>query len=155
MLQQVNAQNGHTKIGSPIQLITNGPLDGPVVEAPSLTYMNGKYVLFFSSNCFATTKYDVAYATATNIKGPYTKYGPLFVTGTDGMSAPGGLDLAVNGNHAIWHGYVNHTEHENECIGLHHGKHSADCHRNYGTGRAAFTALLSRSENVISANTIS
>lgn len=103
MLQQVSAKDGHTLIGSPIQILDRGPTDGPYIEAPSLSYLNGKYVLFFSSNCFVTPKYDVSYATATNIKGPFTKYGPLFVTGDLGMTAPGGAEIAVNGNHFIWH----------------------------------------------------
>ncbi|KAK6392881.1 hypothetical protein LTR65_002963 [Meristemomyces frigidus] len=164
MLQQVSATDGHTKIGSPIQMITNGVADGPVTEAPSLSKLGSKYILFFSSNCFATTKYDVSYATATNIKGPYTKYGPLFITGTDGMTAPGGLDIAVNGNHAIWHAYVRNTTHPlTECISKHgrekgggHKPAAADeCDRNHGGGRAAFTAILSLSGNLVTASTLS
>lgn len=75
MLQQVSLTNGYTKIGAPVgPLIVNGPADGPVVEAPSLTRMSdGTYVLFFSSNCYATPLYDVSYATARNVRGPYTK----------------------------------------------------------------------------------
>ncbi|KAK5702618.1 hypothetical protein LTR97_003563 [Elasticomyces elasticus] len=130
MLQQVNAADGHTKIGSPIQLIKNDKADGPVVEAPALTYLGGKYVLFFSSNCFATTLYDVSYATADHIKGPYTKYGPLFVTGTLGMVSPGGLDIAMNGDHAIWHGATSN-------------------------GRGSYTALLSMKGNQVVASTLS
>lgn len=119
MLQQVSNKDGFVKIGIPIgPLITNGPADGPVVEAPSLTKMDdGTYVLFFSSNCFATPLYDVSYATAKNIKGPYTKYGPLLVTGNMGLTAPGGLDIAINGFRAVFHG-------------------------NYNGGRAMYTALI-------------
>ncbi|RMY09960.1 hypothetical protein D0866_14548 [Hortaea werneckii] len=123
MLQQVG-QDGHTLIGSPQQLITNGALDGPYVEAPSLTKMGDKFFLFFSSQCFATPKYDVSYAIADNIKGPYTRHGPLFVTGSYGMTAPGGLDIAVNGNRAVWHG-------------------------NYGSGRAMYTGTLKLNGNQI------
>ncbi|EMC91620.1 glycoside hydrolase family 43 protein [Baudoinia panamericana UAMH 10762] len=130
MLQQVNAADGHTLIGDPIQLITNGPADGPYVEAPSLSYLGGKYVLFFSSQCYQTPQYDVSYATAPSITGPYTKYGPLLVTGSNGMTAPGGLDLAINGNHAIWHA-------------------------NYGSGRAAFTGFVALSGNIVTASTFS
>ena len=122
-LQQVRTNDGVTKIGAPIQLITNGPADGPVVEAPSLSRMDdGTYVLFLSSNCFATPHYDVDYATARNIKGPYTKYGPMFVTGTMGLHAPGGLDLAINGIRAVFH---------------------AD----YNGGRAMYTAIIGGSGN--------
>ncbi|OQO09383.1 hypothetical protein B0A48_04781 [Cryoendolithus antarcticus] len=103
ILQQVNVNNGRDLIGSPIQILTNGPANGPYVEAPSLTYMGGKYVLFFSSQCYATPKYDVSYAISDNITGPYKKYGPLFVTGTLGLTAPGGMDVAINGDHAVFH----------------------------------------------------
>ncbi|GAB7362737.1 hypothetical protein MBLNU230_g3043t1 [Neophaeotheca triangularis] len=127
LLQQVNARDGVTKIGAPVQLITNGPLDGPVVEAPTLTRLGGKYVLFFSSNCFATPKYDVAYATSNNVGGPYKKYGPLFVTGNLGMTAPGGLDINENGDKAVWHA-------------------------NWGKGRAMFKARLSQSGNLVRAH---
>ena len=129
MLQQV-AANGYTKIGNPIQILDRGPADGPLIEAPSLSKLGDKFVLFFSSNCFVTPKYDIAYATSKNIKGPYTKYGPLYVTGNLGMHAPGGLDIAVNGDKAIWH---------------------AD----YGKGRAAFTGSLSQSGNLVRARNLS
>jgi len=153
MLQQVRANDGHTKIGNPIRLISNDPADGPVVEAPNLAFLGGKYVLFFSSNCFATPKYDVSYATASHIKGPYTKYGPLFVTGSEGMTAPGGLELSVNGDHAIWHAYVDTSS--SQCISQRHGRHQADCNRNHGKGRAAFTGILSLSGNKVSAKSLS
>ncbi|KAK3678023.1 hypothetical protein LTR78_002118 [Recurvomyces mirabilis] len=129
MLQQV-AADGHSKIGNPIQLISNDLDDGPVVEAPALAYLDGKYVLFFSSNCFATSLYDVSYAIASDIRGPYRKGGPLYVTGNMGMYAPGGLDVALNGNRAIWHG-------------------------NVAGGRAAFTGIASLDGNVISMTSVS
>lgn len=69
LLQQVSTQDGVTKIGGPIKLIDRDPIDGPLVEAPSLTKMSdGTYVLFFSSNCWSTTFYDVSYATSRNIR---------------------------------------------------------------------------------------
>lgn len=58
MLQQVSS-DGHTLVGPPVQILTNGAQDGPYIEAPALDYLNGKYVLFFSSNCYQTTLYDV------------------------------------------------------------------------------------------------
>ena len=90
-------------MGRPIQLIDRSAADGPYVEALSLSYLNGMYALFFSSRCYATPKYDVSHALSDNIKGPYKKYGPLFVTGDKGMTAPGGADIAINGDHFIWH----------------------------------------------------
>lgn len=123
MLQQV-AQDGRTKIGSPVQILTNGASDGAYIEAPTLTKLGGKYVLFFSPQCFTTTKYKVEYATADSIKGPYTRRGQLFATGTDGLVAPGALDIAINGDHAIWHG-------------------------DFGSGRAAYTGILTLTGNTI------
>ncbi|KAH0005258.1 glycoside hydrolase family 43 protein, partial [Aureobasidium melanogenum] len=118
MLQQVSVDNGFTKIGSPTVLIVNDPADGPYVEAPSLTKMpDGTYVLYYSSNCYTTPLYDVSYATSKNIRGPYKKYGGLIRTGTYGLTAPGGLDMAVNGDHALFHA-------------------------NWNGGRAMFTALI-------------
>ncbi|KAK3070917.1 hypothetical protein LTR53_009597 [Teratosphaeriaceae sp. CCFEE 6253] len=152
MLQRVSARDGHTKIGAAIRLITNGPADGPVVEAPAIAKLGG-------NNCFNTEKYDVSYAIATNLEGPYTKYGPLFVTGNHGMHAPGGLDIAIDGDHAIWHAYVKNQTGLHDCIAKHH-KHGRahradDCSRNAKGGRAAFTALLSLNGNVVTAKAIS
>lgn len=103
MLQEIDQQDGHTLIGKPVEILTNIASDGPYVEAPTLTYMSGKYVLFFSSQCYQTPKYDVQYAVADKITGPYTRKGRIFATGTYGMTAPGGLDIAINGEKAVWH----------------------------------------------------
>ena len=118
MLQQVNARDGRTKIGAPIEILRNIPSDGPYVEAPSLSFLDGKYILFFSPQCFVSPKYKVEYAISNNIKGPYKRQGALFTTGDLGMKAPGGLDIAVNGDHAVWHG-------------------------DFGKGRATYAGILS------------
>ena len=103
MLQQV-AADGHTKTGLPIEILNRGDLDGPLVEAPSMMRTaEGKYVLFFSSNCYSTEFYDLSYAMADSIAGPYTKYGPLAVTGTAGLRAPGGASIAEDGVHMAFH----------------------------------------------------
>lgn len=107
LLQQVDTRNGFQKIGSPLQILTNQPQDGPYVEAPSLTVMNGKYVLFYSPQCYTTPKYDVSYAISDSLTGPYVRSGTLFKTnGPLGFKAPGGLDIANYGDHAVWHAYV-------------------------------------------------
>jgi hypothetical protein len=66
----------------------------------------------------------VEYATADSIKGPYTRRGQLLATGTDGLVAPGGLDIAINGDHVIWHG-------------------------DFGSGRAAYTGIVTISGNTV------
>ncbi len=91
MMQQVGL-DGHTKIGSPFQILDRGQYDGPLIEAPNLIKApDGTFILFFSSNCYSTTLYDISYATSANLKGPYTKSSaPLLVTGNYGLTAPGG-----------------------------------------------------------------
>ena len=115
MLQEVNAQDGVTPIGAPVQIFDRGSADGPLVEAPSLVRVPDAtsaggwlYILFFSSNCYAGGQYDSSYATSSNgIKNGgknYAKAGkPLLVTGTDGLYSPGGLDVGPGGLRVLFH----------------------------------------------------
>jgi beta-xylosidase len=104
MMQQV-AQDGYTKIGAPFQILDRGQYDGPLIEAPSLIKASdGTYVLFFSSNCYSTTLYDISYATSPTLTGPYTKSSaPLLVTGNYGLTAPGGATSIVGGGQLVFH----------------------------------------------------
>jgi beta-xylosidase len=103
MLVQVDT-DGITPIGSPIQLLDRADIDGPLIEAPNLVRSaDGTYNLFFSSNCYATPQYDVSWATAPAITGPYTRAGPLITTGVDGLVAPGGASIAIDGIHMVFH----------------------------------------------------
>ena len=107
LIQQVDLSNGYGLLGTPLQILTNTAADGPYVEAPALNYMDGKYVLFYSPQCYTTPKYATKYAIADSINGPYKRSGTLFSTGGPlGFKAPGGLDVAVNGDHAVWHANV-------------------------------------------------
>ncbi|KAJ7045162.1 putative endo-arabinase [Mycena alexandri] len=106
MLQKV-AADGHTVVGSPVQILDRGTADGPLVEAPSLVFINNVFFLFFSSGCYADTSYDLSYATATSVTGPYTKSTtPLLVTGTDGLRAPGSATVAKDGSKLVFHAYL-------------------------------------------------
>ena len=103
MLQKLSS-DAMTPTGSPTELIDHSPLDGPLIEAPALMRSaGGKYVLFFSSNCFASEWYDVTYAFADNIAGPYVKRGPMLVTGSQGLYSPGGMHVAADGQHMVFH----------------------------------------------------
>ena len=108
MLQEVST-DGVTKIGGPVQILDRDQQDGPLIEAPSLHRSDeGIYFLFYSSNCFTTPLYDTAYATASNITGPYTKSGrPLLISG-DGpdLVGPGGLDIIPGGTMVAFHGHM-------------------------------------------------
>lgn len=103
MLQKVGP-DGVTLVDSPVQLLDRDAGDGPLIEAPSITRMaNGKYVMYFSSSCYSTDFYDVTYATADAVAGPWTKYGPLFTTQNFGVTAPGGADIDADGTHMVFH----------------------------------------------------
>lgn len=68
-MQQKVGSNGIDKVGDPYQILTNSDssVDGPDVEAPSIAkFSDGRYVLFFSSNCYTTINYNVNYATASS-----------------------------------------------------------------------------------------
>ena len=104
MLQQL-AADGTTPVGSPVQILDRGTADGPLIEAPSLILYAGVYVLFFSSNCYSTPQYDISYATATSIMGPYTKSSaPLAITGDPfNLTAPGGATAGAGGKNMVFH----------------------------------------------------
>lgn len=99
MLQKVEG-DGVTKVGAPVQILDRDTTDGPLVEAPNLVISNdGKYVLFHSSHCFTSTGYNVLYATATSVAGPYTKSTqPLLETGMFNLTSPGGGTSTVGQN---------------------------------------------------------
>jgi beta-xylosidase len=148
LIQQVDVNNGFSMIGTVLKILSNDDevADGPYVEAPALNYMSGKYVLFYSPQCYTTPKYSVSYAIADQITGPYIRSGVLFNTGGPlGFQAPGGLDVAVNGDHAVWHAYVYPFPFDG-----HETIANLDI-RNYGTGRALYTGILTLKNGKIAA----
>ena len=116
MLQRMSA-DGITSDGSaPIQILDRSDADGPLVEAPSLVRVEDSsstggwlYFLFFSSNCYSSSLYDVSYAYSTSgVGGPYTKAqaptAPLLQTGTpySQLYAPGGLSVTSTGTQVVF-----------------------------------------------------
>jgi beta-xylosidase len=98
MMQQVSTTDYFTPIGSAFEILDRSDADGPLIEAPALVLGNdGSYILFFSSNCYSSSFYDLSYAFATSVTGPYTKSSaPLLTTGTyDGVAfiSPGSCDV--------------------------------------------------------------
>ncbi|KAF2156088.1 glycoside hydrolase family 43 protein [Myriangium duriaei CBS 260.36] len=103
LIQQVQA-DGATKIGSASTLIVNDPADGPLVEAPSMIKHGNTYILYFSSNCFSTPQYDESYAYSSSPTGGFAKAPrPLFVTGDQGLTGPGGGDVTRDGTKMVLH----------------------------------------------------
>ncbi|TKA74484.1 hypothetical protein B0A55_06446 [Friedmanniomyces simplex] len=127
MLQPVGS-DGHTFQGSPKTILNNdGAADQGIVEAPSLAKSGSTYILFFSSGCFTTGNYNVNYATSDSITGSYKRAAsPLFATGIDGLTAPGGADIFRDGKHMLFHA-------------------------NYGSGRALYEAIVTISGTKVTA----
>lgn len=71
--------------------------EGEVVENPSLTKVNGRYVLLFSGNRHDTDQYAVGYATCTSPLGGCTasSSNPI-LTSAAGSYGPGGADGLVD-----------------------------------------------------------
>ncbi|KAK4621526.1 hypothetical protein CLAFUW4_07018 [Fulvia fulva] len=84
--------------------IHQGLSDDGILEAPALVKSGSTYFLFFSSGCFTTEHYNVDYATASSITGPYTRTAsPLVETGTGGLRGPGGADIIRGGERIVLH----------------------------------------------------
>lgn len=133
MLQKLN-DDGVTRNGDPVQILKRSEADGPVIEAPSIVKSDGTYYLSFSSNMYNTLQYDVSYATASSITGPYTKSSePLLVSGDPSnvgdLAAPGGSDFSKDGTKIVFHAFEN-------------GQDMSD-------GRAMFTAGIKLSNGTI------
>ncbi|CAL5871933.1 uncharacterized protein PFLUO_LOCUS6188 [Penicillium psychrofluorescens] len=137
MLQEVES-DGVTLSGDATQLLDRDDADGPLIEAPSLVNVDGTYYLSFSSNMYDTTLYDVSYATASSVAGPYTKAqapdAPLLVSGdpsnVGNLAGPGGSDFSSDGSNIVFHAFLNGA--------------------NISDGRAMWTSGISCSGGVIS-----
>ncbi|GKT49161.1 putative arabinogalactan endo-beta-1,4-galactanase A [Colletotrichum spaethianum] len=105
MLQEVEA-DGISKVGDPVQILGRTDADGPLVEAPNLIRTSdGLYILFFSSFCFNSDKYNVNYATSKSLKGPYQRASRMLLkTGDFNLTAPGGATSVVGGGQMVFHG---------------------------------------------------
>ncbi|KAL1964802.1 hypothetical protein VTN77DRAFT_6304 [Rasamsonia byssochlamydoides] len=109
MLQKV-ADDAITPVGDAVQILDRDDSDGPLVEAPNLILKDGTYFLFYSTHCFTDPKYDVRYATASSITGPYTKTGVQLVkTGDYGLTSPGGGTVCGCGDRMLFHGFCNNS----------------------------------------------
>ncbi|KAM0716022.1 hypothetical protein Q7P37_008536 [Cladosporium fusiforme] len=88
-----------TPDGPAIQILDRTDADGPLVEAPELVRSHeGVYFLFYSSGCTRAPTYDLKYATADNITGPYKRAErELLRTGDWDLEAPGSPGLFPDG----------------------------------------------------------
>lgn len=137
MLQQV-AGDGVTKIGDPVEILDRTDADGPLVEAPNIIKSsNGQYVLFYSSHCFTSTQYNVLYATADNVKGPYTRGSQaLLETDMFNLTSPGGGTSTIPGD-------------DNDDVMLFHANCPTDVG---GSNRCLFVSNFTETGNAVLAN---
>ncbi|KAJ6127860.1 Glycoside hydrolase family 43 [Penicillium samsonianum] len=107
LLQKVGA-DGITPIGDAVQILDRNTADGdgPLVEAPNLILHGDTYFLFYSTHCFTDPAYDVRYATAESITGPYTKTNvPMINSANTGLISPGGGNVCGCGDRMLFHGF--------------------------------------------------
>ncbi|KAH7166092.1 glycosyl hydrolase [Dactylonectria macrodidyma] len=107
-LQEVDADDGATLIGDPVTIMDHiESEDGPLVEAPNLVQLDdGRYLLFFSSHMYTDDAYDVKYAVADSIEGPYIRGAePLLSTPDLGLKGPGGGTSSEDGGVLVFHAY--------------------------------------------------
>jgi arabinan endo-1,5-alpha-L-arabinosidase len=110
-IQPVTA-NGLRRAGTETALIKqNKPFEGNLVEAPTLWKHGSTYVLFYSANFFGNGSYVSGYATATRLRGPYTKASAPLMT-TDAFAGtvrgPGGQDIVTGPDgqdRIVFHGW--------------------------------------------------
>ncbi|MGC4806987.1 family 43 glycosylhydrolase [Micromonospora sp. DT233] len=111
-LQRV-AADGVTLQGARVELLRNDRAEeGGIIEAPVLTKVGERYVLFYSLGGYGGDGYQSSYATSTALTGPYTKaYRSLLTTASvDGsVRGPGGADVVreAGGDHIVFHGWIN------------------------------------------------
>ncbi|THV76360.1 Arabinanase/levansucrase/invertase [Aureobasidium pullulans] len=88
-------EDGVTPDGPETTILDRTEQDGPLVEAPFLVRSSGGiYFLFYSSGCTRDSSYDVKYAWAQNVTGPYQRADkPLLKTGDFKLLAPGSVGL--------------------------------------------------------------
>lgn len=105
------AADGVTFEGGATQVLRNDRDDeAGIIEAPVITKVDDKYVLFYSAGPYTTDQYGTSYAVADSIAGPYTKaYRFLMTTASlDGaVNGPGGADVLrdAGGDKLVFHGH--------------------------------------------------
>ncbi|KAJ5267878.1 hypothetical protein N7478_010686 [Penicillium angulare] len=110
MLQKLQA-DCITPIGDAVQILDRSTADndGPLVEAPSLVLHEGTYFLSYSTHCYTDMAYDVRWATASSVAGPYHKTNVQLVKteGGGGLTSPGVATFCGCGDRMLFHGWCN------------------------------------------------
>ena len=93
--QELSA-DGMAVAGAPVALLSNQPgtWEGTLIEAPTMWIHEGRYLLFYSANDFASSAYAVGYAECASALGPCVRAAnqPLLKSRSDitpGLIGPG------------------------------------------------------------------
>lgn len=112
-IQRLDA-DGLKLTGTPtdLGLVNDAPWEGSLIEAPTLTFKDGTYYLFFSANGYDTEFYAVGYATAKKVTGPYldAPENPILASPPDGADeararGPGHQSIVLDDDGELWLAY--------------------------------------------------
>lgn len=105
MIQELSA-DGLSKKGEPQSLIRNTlGWEGPLVEAPEMTYRNGYYYLFYSANTYGNGHYAVGVARARSPLGPFEKHARPILSSSDAWRGPGHGSIVTDPQGKTWFSY--------------------------------------------------
>jgi putative cell wall-binding protein len=99
--------DGYDLAGEPFRLLERDlDWEGPLIEAPSMVLVEGRYHLFYSGNATDVADYAVGHAVCETVRGPCRKTGdrPLLAS-TATVAGPGGQDVFVDPDGALWLAY--------------------------------------------------
>ncbi|KAI0884137.1 glycoside hydrolase family 43 protein [Annulohypoxylon maeteangense] len=105
-IQRVS-RDGLTLQGNPKTILNhNGDADDGLIEGPAMWKRRpGSYVLFFSTHCYNSDKYDIQYAWATSPDGDFAHRKTLAKSGPNQpIYGPGHMDIASDGTTIAFHG---------------------------------------------------
>jgi beta-xylosidase len=96
---------GRALVGTATRLLTyDRRWEDPLIEAPALVMIDGKYFLFYSANWWESDRYGIGYATGPAPLGPFSK---ITTTGpwkgsSQGEAGPGGQDFCPHPAGGYW-----------------------------------------------------
>ncbi|KAI0385717.1 glycoside hydrolase family 43 protein [Hypomontagnella monticulosa] len=105
-IQRVSG-DGLTLQGNPKTILNHsGDADDGVVEGPAMWKRKpGSYVLFFSTHCYSSDKYDIQYAWGTAPDADFQHRKTLATSGPNQpIYGPGHMDIASDGTTIAFHG---------------------------------------------------
>ena len=104
-LQELDTSNPGRTIGDAKTLLELEKEDGAYIEGPAITQMeDGKWLMTFSTHCYQTLEYDVQYAFADSLAGPWTRQpNALLESGWYKLRSPGHAGIVDKGKRLIFH----------------------------------------------------